>query len=561
MLSNRALKWRAARLAIFQHSLNPNMMTIAFSTATSATRRATPSVSVSSLHRRVFAPTRRADGHPSLARPTPKRVSTVSFGALLSPPADSARLPASQKKKIVVVGSGWGAASFVASLDPALFGDEGAYELVVVSPRDYFVYTPLLPAVASGAIDAASVTTPMHDIVGNRGRFVRASVKNFDFGKKMLACERTDAVRYVEPSSCEAGGACDILEREEIFEFDMAYDILVSAIGAETATFGVPGVEEHCISIRTAQDSDRLRRCFEDALKRACSLDSETNFNEIRRLMSAVVIGGGPTGVEVAAELQEMLDSGYESFCSTHNYCAPLWPTVYLVTNTPALLPTFSENVSKYATKRLRDTGVVEMLDSIALEVEEDAVRVQDMKTGREKYIDAATIVWAGGVKASELTTKVSSHFSEKTGVTAHRGVVVDERLRPNGSDGSVFWIGDAAATSAVHSEQLPPTAQVARAQGEYIAGLFNSGAVTFGPRGEVLSSDAPEFSYASKGAMAYVGRGAAAIDFPGGKALTGHAAGLLWKAYETVSQFTAENKIAVACDFISNKREIRDSP
>jgi NADH:ubiquinone reductase (non-electrogenic) len=456
------------------------------------------------------------------------------------------------KKTVVVLGSGWGAASFVGSLDPALFGEGGSYELVVISQRDYFVYTPLLPAVASGAVEASSITTPMRDIIGSRGRFVCASVKSVDFESRKVLCERTDKVKYVDPESCYSIGSCEVVEKESVFDFEIDYDVLVSAIGAKTATFGVPGVEEHCISVRTAEDSDRLRRCFEEALRKACSIDSTSNFPEIRRLMSAVVIGGGPTGVEVAAELQEMLDSGYESFCSTREYCAPLWPTVYLVTNTPALLPTFSEKSSKYATKRLRDTGVVEMLECVALNIEEDGVLVRDSKTGRETFIDAETIVWAGGVEASDLTAECAAKFSRRSGVSSRRGVVVDDFLRPFGGDGSVFWIGDAAATSERNSEQLPPTAQVARSQGEYVADLFNSGSVEFvGEESRVsVKNETATFSYSSKGAMAYVGRGAAAIDFPKGISVTGQAAGLLWQAYETVSQMTAANKLAVAGDF-----------
>jgi NADH dehydrogenase FAD-containing subunit len=130
--------------------------------------------------------------------------------------------------------------------------------------------------------------------------------------------------------------------------------------------------------------------------------------------------------------------------------------------------------------------------------------------------------------------------------------VVVDDFLRPFGGDGSVFWIGDAAATSERNSEQLPPTAQVARSQGEYVADLFNSGSVEFvGEESRVsVKNETATFSYSSKGAMAYVGRGAAAIDFPKGISVTGQAAGLLWQAYETVSQMTAANKLAVAGDF-----------
>lgn len=475
----------------------------------------------------------------------------------------AARTP---KIRIVVLGSGWGAASFVKHLDSALFGDEGDYELVIVSPRDYFVYTPLLPAVASGAVDADSITTRMVDIARGKGTFAKAAAVGIDVDRRIVTCERKGVQKFVVPSECEGAGECQIHEREHTYTFDIGYDILVGAVGAQTATFGIPGVAEHCISVRNADDSERLREKFARSLRLACVHDGPNNA-EARRHMNVVVIGGGPTGVEIAAELQDMLDSGFESYCSLHGYAGPYWPSVTLVSYTDTLLPTFSKKASEYATERLADTGVVELLGKSAVSVQPEGVEIEDVRTGARTFIEASTVVFAGGVEAVGIAKDVAATFSERSGVFAKRGVVVDDFMRPSGGDGSVFWIGDSAATSVDAREQLPPTAQVARAQGEYVADLFNRCRVTVGPRAGAktrdvgLSASAKSFVYESKGVMGYVGKNAAVVDFPSGDALTGVSAGILWKAYETVSQMTVANKMAVFKDFAKTAVEGYDIP
>lgn len=446
----------------------------------------------------------------------------------------------------------------MSGLDVDLFGPRGRYELVVVSDRDHFVYTPLLPAVASGAIEASSIVTPMRNVIGGRGTFVKAFVEDVDFHSKSLIVSKKTVRRYVDPDECGAGGECSMREREVVDRFRVRYDALVCATGAKTATFGVPGVREHCVPVRTHEDSQRIRRRFEACLDVACDPNANKSRDEIRRLMTVVVVGGGPTGVEIAAELQEALDDDFERYCSVRGYSGALWPNVKIVTNTAALLPTFSAKSSAYATERLRLSGVDEMLDHFAVAVESGGVRVKSSKTGDEVFVDAATVVWAGGVEASVFTKSVAGRLASSTGVSSKRGVVVDDYMRAIGGNGCEFWIGDAAATSVDHSRQLPPTAQVARGQGEYVAGLLNSGAFTFDGKSPVLSSDVKPFEYRSKGQMAYVGRGAAAVDFPGDVSFTGEAAGILFKAFETFSQKTVDGKLRVARDFIKTSVEGR---
>ena len=469
-------------------------------------------------------------------------------GSVEKTPADAPEpTPAKPRKTIItVLGSGWGAVSFVRSLDPTLFGPSGEYELVVISPRDHFVYTPLLPAVASGSVKSSSITTPMLDIISAKGRFIQAAVSQIDANLKVLTCAWNGVQKFVDPSTGETS------ERDHVYSFQMRYDILIGAIGSKTATFGIPGVEEHAIMIKSADDSDRLRRRFEGSV--AAASEDRVSPGERRRLMNVVVIGGGPTGVEVAAELQELIDDDFERLCN-RGYCGAERPTITLVSNTNSLLMAFSDKASEYATKRLESTGVREMLGYDVTRVCEDGVEVT-APGGNPEFIEAATIVWAGGIEATDLTRDLSASFaSDKDALPVPRGVVVDETLRPVGSDGSIFWIGDAAATSAVPSDQLPPTAQVARSQGEYVAGLFNIGSLTtegaYGDR--KIVSIAPRhrpFVYEHKGSMAYVGHQAAVVDFPSGYTATGVTGSLIWRAFETISQITPQNKLAVLGDF-----------
>ena len=451
-----------------------------------------------------------------------------------------------RKTIVTVLGSGWGAVSFVKSLDPALFGPSGDFELVVISPRDHFVYTPLLPALASGAVEASSITTPMVDVIASKGRFIQAAVSQIDTNLKVLTCAWNGAQKFVDPTTGET------TERDHVYSFQMRYDILIGAIGSKTATFGIPGVDEHAFMIRNAEDSILLRRRFEGCV--ASAAEDRVSLAERRRLTNVVVIGGGPTGVEVAAELQELVDDDFERLCDK-GHAGAEWPRVILVSNTDALLMTFSEKASEYATKRLAGTGVDEMLGYNVTRVTEEGVEVV-APSGNTEFIEAATVVWAGGVEATDLTRDLAKTFATKAGASpVRRGVRVDETLRPVGSDGSIFWIGDAAATAAAPGEQLPPTAQVARSQGEYVAGLFNKGFLkTEGGHSDrktvSVSPDSRPYAYEHKGSMCYVGRQAAVVDFPTGHTSTGAAASLLWRAFETISQVTPRNRAAVLGDF-----------
>jgi len=153
----------------------------------------------------------------------------------------------STKKKVVILGTGWGGISFLKNLDPS------KYDVRVVSPRNYFVFTPLLPGVTSGTVEARSITEPIRRIIRKKDvTFLEAECKKIDAVNKKVLCR--DASSF----SCKG---------KEEFELD--YDYLVVAVGATSNTFGTKGVEKYCHFLKEIEDAEKIRGrivdCFETA--------------------------------------------------------------------------------------------------------------------------------------------------------------------------------------------------------------------------------------------------------------------------------------------------------
>ena len=157
-------------------------------------------------------------------------------------------MPKVGKPRIVVLGSGWGAISFMKAMDKKTAAN---YDIILLSPRNYFLYTPLLPAVATGTMEERSIVEPIRNVMVGKGQFYEAECQSVDPKKKeLVACFPKDAGF---PSSC----------------FRMGYDHLVVSVGSVNNTFGVKGVEKHCFFFKNIEDASRLRaqvsECFERA--------------------------------------------------------------------------------------------------------------------------------------------------------------------------------------------------------------------------------------------------------------------------------------------------------
>jgi len=243
-------------------------------------------------------------------------------------------LPEGEKrKKVVVLGSGWGALSCLNHLTPDQF------EVTVVSPRNYFLFTPLLPSVTVGTVESRSIVEPVRKLIYKHHKnvpvtFLEAECTAIDAEKKTVLCEdRSEVVG-------------------EVSQWNLPYDILVVAVGATTNTMGVPGVATHCHYLKEISDAQKIRNILIDLVETA-SIPGQTQA-ERKRLLNFVVVGGGPTGVEFAAEVQDFLREDV----------GKIYPVVKddvrvtLVQSRDHILNTYDQTISEYTEKQFHTDSI-----------------------------------------------------------------------------------------------------------------------------------------------------------------------------------------------------------
>ena len=193
---------------------------------------------------------------------------------------------------LVLVGSGWGGMSFLRAIDPSKFSS-----VTVVSPRNYFLFTPLLPSVAVGTTEPRSIMEPVRNMITSKRKkyptstlsYLEMDAVSIDLDKNIL--------------NCEFAGSGD-------FKKQVPYDTLVLAPGAKSNTFNTPGVEQYCHFLKEMSQARQIRNAILDAFETAVICQDE---KERARLLTFVIIGGGPTGVEFSAELTDFIADELET--------------------------------------------------------------------------------------------------------------------------------------------------------------------------------------------------------------------------------------------------------
>jgi NADH:ubiquinone reductase (non-electrogenic) len=186
-----------------------------------------------------------------------------------------------QKETLAILGSGWGAVSFLKNVDSS------NYNIVLVSPRNYFLFSPLLPSTTVGTIELRSIMQPIRYLTRHHTRqvsFIEGECTDIDLERKILHVNDNTNLNA---------------------KTTVQYDKLIIACGAENATFGIPGVKEYACFLKESWDAKKIRSQLMDCIENAAFPDQSEE--EIKRLLHMVVVGGGPTGVEYAAELYDFL--------------------------------------------------------------------------------------------------------------------------------------------------------------------------------------------------------------------------------------------------------------
>ncbi|KAK1218406.1 hypothetical protein PQX77_018909 [Marasmius sp. AFHP31] len=321
-----------------------------------------------------------------------------------------------EKPRLVIVGGGWGAMGALQTLHP------GDYHVTVVASETFTTFTPLLPSAAVGTVQIRSLIEPIRKIIARlRGHFVAGKAVDISMADKL-----------VEVETIHTNGV-----KENIY---IPYDHLIVAVGSTSSTHGVPGLE-HCFQLKTIADAQQIRRRVMDNFEVA-SLPTTTP-EERKRLLSFVICGGGPTGVETAAEIydfcQEDIMNYFPKICRAD-------VSIHVIQSREHILNTYSEAISKYAEDKFNRDGVNLVTNARVSAVTPTHVlyttRDKDGKV-EQHTIPTNFTLWSTGIAMNPFTRRLTDLLPNQV---HKKAVEVDAYLRVKGAPpGEIYAIGDCA--------------------------------------------------------------------------------------------------------------------
>ncbi|MEA2988813.1 MAG: hypothetical protein QOG83_1524 [Alphaproteobacteria bacterium] len=393
--------------------------------------------------------------------------------------------------RVVIVGAGFGGLTAAKALNGT------AFDVTVVDQHNYHLFQPLLYQVATAALSPADIASPIRSILRDQdnANVILARVSGVDTLHKAVIAER----------------------------HRIPFDYLLLATGAEHAYFGhdwascAPG-------LKTIDDATDLRRRILLAFERA---ETESDAQERRRLLNFVVVGGGPTGVEMAGAIAEL---ARRALASDFRSIDPRSARIILIEAAPRLLTPFDPSLSDKARRSLEQLGVEIRLGAGVTECDGAGVAI-----GADR-IETRTVIWAAGVKASGAAEWLGAEHDH-----AGRVKVQPDLSVPGQPD--IFVIGDVASVTGAGGKPLPGVAPVAKQQGQYVAKLLVARA-----QGKPL----PPFRYRDFGTLATIGRKRAVAQM-GRLKLSGLLAWLLWSVAHIYFLIGFRNRLIVAIHWTWN--------
>lgn len=320
----------------------------------------------------------------------------------------------SSNKKVVVIGTGWAGISFLKGLDVT------SYDVQVVSPRNYFAFTPLLPSVTCGTVDARSIVEPIRNLIKK---------KNGEINFWEAECFKIDAAN--KRVLCRSNLQGNLVGNNEFF---LEYDYLVIAVGAQVNTFNTPGVSENCYFLKEVEDAQRIRQgvidCFEKAVLPGLSEE------ERRTNLHFVIVGGGPTGVEFASELHDFIQEDL----------VKLYPSVRelvkitIIQSGDHILNSFDDRISKFAENKFQRDGIEVLTGARVVSVSENSINMKKKASGNMFSVPHGMVLWSTGVGSRPVV----KDFMEQIGQGGRRVLATDEWLRVKGCE-NVYALGDCA--------------------------------------------------------------------------------------------------------------------
>ncbi|MFM8621598.1 MAG: NAD(P)/FAD-dependent oxidoreductase [Candidatus Nanopelagicaceae bacterium] len=391
-----------------------------------------------------------------------------------------------KKPKVVILGAGFGGLTAAKSL-------EKVADVTLVDRHNFQTFLPLLYQVSTAGLAADHVAYPI------RGALRKKSIQ----------------FRMGSPTSINYHQKTVQLDSNETLSFDF----LIIALGSATNDFGISGVAQHALGMKTVTEALTIRanimRKFEDL----CRFDDETR-------LSISVIGGGPTGVELAGAIAELARGPLKS----DNPDAAKRIQVSIIEAGPRLLPSFAPSLSERTKKDLEKLGVGVLTNASVAKLEENLIHFRDGSA-----FDSQITIWAAGVMGEPIINKFSLPIE-------FNRIAVEETLQVK-EHPVIFAIGDIAATYGKDGKLLPMVAPVAMQQGRFI-----SRQILLAIKGQKLKS----FTYVDKGAMATIGKHKAVVEVKKFK-LSGAIAWYAWLWLHLFYLLGGRNKLATTVDWMWN--------
>ena len=404
--------------------------------------------------------------------------------------------------KILIIGGGFGGLSFLQK------ARKSKNDFILIDKTNHHLFQPLLYQVATAVLSPADITVPLRNLFKNdkNVRTILSEVKEINKEKKEVTLDNAEVI---------------------------SYDKLIISAGSSYSFFGKNEWSKFAKGLKVINDALDIREKILKAFEKA---ENEKDERIIKKYLNFVIVGGGPTGVELAGSIAEIayknMTKEFRNFSSTD-------ANIYLLEAGDRILPSFSESLAKKSYKYLNDLGVKVM-------TKERVVNIEEMKvTTNKQVIDADNIIWAAGNEASSLIKYLDTETDNEGRALVNPDCSIKE-------DNEVYVIGDAANFITASGESLPGIAPVAIQQGRYVAHNIKK---------NIEKENRKPFKYSDKGTMATIGR-FKAIGVVGNFELAGFTAWLFWSLIHLVYLIGYRSKILVAIEWIFayffNKRGTR---
>jgi NADH:ubiquinone reductase (H+-translocating) len=395
---------------------------------------------------------------------------------------------------VVIIGGGFGGLHAAQSL-----GTAPNVRVTLIDKRNFHLFQPLLYQVATGGLSPADISSPLRSILNKHENI------------KVLMGE----VRDVDP------------HQQKVFlnKGDITYDTLIVATGVSHHYFGNEQWAPTAPGLKTVEDALEMRRRIFMAFEAA---EKETDAEKRRGWLTFVIVGGGPTGVELAGAIAEL---AYSTLKKDFRNIDTAEAKIVLVEGMDRVLPPYPPELSAKAEASLVKLGVKVQTKALVTDIANNVVTI---KQGENiEHLEARTVLWAAGVKASAMGKVLAEH----TGVELDRvgRVMVESDLTIKGYP-QIFVLGDLANFTKPDGKPLAGVAPVATQEGKYVANLISK---------RIVGESLPAFEYNDAGSLSVIGRNSAVADF-GKVKMSGFLAWLIWIFVHIYYLIDFDNKLVV---------------